>query len=440
MTLLNFAEVKCPYCGHSNNIETYSSINVKLDPELRTSILNDRLNKFVCRECLYECDLYFDFMYHDMENKFIILFANSEDEEHLKKWIEQVKNAAYDVKEIQSPDYFKRPVGISNWEDLKSAIKENEKLSVLLSHEKENLESLVKKDPVGFYNYVIRKKNLTMHSDLKFFIDKLIVKFDVESLVNEKIRNDIEKSLRGGDPEKTLSDFLGTVDDIFDEFQNEKIKMRPLDTNSKDFDPLIPADKNPFGIPVYMVFSEGIISSSTEPPDKDKDFFEKTRYLGISEYIKQFDPDNNYDSICDIRYEKPPNFKTGVSILAKTMEDKWDVYIGEDSILFFRSWSGKYVYKAGIIVEDDKIIFSNFSVDSKLIEVSVEFEELKIDYLIKTYVLNLIAPIPLPPNIPKEFSDIFVYSFHHYGSKSMFASFENTIGKYCKNLDFLKMI
>jgi hypothetical protein len=50
-------------------------VNVHYDPELREKLLSDELFKYKCPECGKDLRVPYDFLYHDMDHRFVILFS-----------------------------------------------------------------------------------------------------------------------------------------------------------------------------------------------------------------------------------------------------------------------------------------------------------------------------------------------------------------------------
>ena len=113
---------------------------------------------------------------------------------------------------------------------------------------------------------------------------------------------------------------------------------------------------------------------------------------------------------------------------AKTMEEKWDIYIHGNKFYFCRSWTGELIYTAeveyvGDYIEVTKLLASeNLSSDK-------HYLSQQINYLIRHEMLGHIVPHPLPSYFRKEdLEEIALYSFKIYGKNCCFGTFEETIG------------
>lgn len=78
MSLENKVLQKCPSCNNEQQLNYYQSVNITLQPELRQKVLNQQLNLQICTHCNNEINIITDFLYHDMENKLMIHFKQSE--------------------------------------------------------------------------------------------------------------------------------------------------------------------------------------------------------------------------------------------------------------------------------------------------------------------------------------------------------------------------
>lgn len=66
--------IECPYCHKEGEYEHWTSINADLNPELREKIFSGELFVYRCPHCGNEFRVPAGTLYHDMKNKFMILF------------------------------------------------------------------------------------------------------------------------------------------------------------------------------------------------------------------------------------------------------------------------------------------------------------------------------------------------------------------------------
>lgn len=65
----------CPKCHKESKFTKYDSVNVSLDPKLREGVLSGKLFQWTCPECGETLTILYDFLYHDMDNHFMIYFS-----------------------------------------------------------------------------------------------------------------------------------------------------------------------------------------------------------------------------------------------------------------------------------------------------------------------------------------------------------------------------
>jgi translation initiation factor 2 beta subunit (eIF-2beta)/eIF-5 len=111
MSKLLTGTIECPQCQHSQIVGAYSSINVKLDPELKKQFLEQKLNLFKCEECGLEQPISTDLMYHDMENAFVVYLIPDGDFEAKKAELDAIPNLGEIV------DYLKHPLFTDNHQE-----------------------------------------------------------------------------------------------------------------------------------------------------------------------------------------------------------------------------------------------------------------------------------------------------------------------------------
>ena len=85
------ATYQCPNCGHEQEITIWESVNVQIDPEMKDKILNNEFFRQICSECNTVSQVYYTFLYHDMENSLMVYMIESDDTEEIKEEIENIK-------------------------------------------------------------------------------------------------------------------------------------------------------------------------------------------------------------------------------------------------------------------------------------------------------------------------------------------------------------
>jgi hypothetical protein len=81
MTRKEIKVLQCPHCQTEGKFIFYSTINVTLNPELKTALMTRKLYEFNCEKCKKITPVAHGTLYHDMrKNLFIQLILTSEDE------------------------------------------------------------------------------------------------------------------------------------------------------------------------------------------------------------------------------------------------------------------------------------------------------------------------------------------------------------------------
>ncbi len=79
MTRRSTVEIACPDCGMAAPFTIWDSINTTLNPELKQKVLDRSLFRFVCPSCGTTHEVSYGFIYHQMEDRVLILHAPAED-------------------------------------------------------------------------------------------------------------------------------------------------------------------------------------------------------------------------------------------------------------------------------------------------------------------------------------------------------------------------
>jgi len=72
MSLAKTYPIRCPQCDHTQNVELYDSINVAQEPELKTALLENRLNRVECESCDTSFRVDKPVLYHDADRNILI--------------------------------------------------------------------------------------------------------------------------------------------------------------------------------------------------------------------------------------------------------------------------------------------------------------------------------------------------------------------------------
>ena len=70
--------LQCPHCGNEQETMVYDSINVTVDPELKTKLLAAEINMFDCAKCGKKSFINTSLLYHDMSQQFCVQYFPAE--------------------------------------------------------------------------------------------------------------------------------------------------------------------------------------------------------------------------------------------------------------------------------------------------------------------------------------------------------------------------
>lgn len=72
MSRCNVYPISCPSCGKQQDVYLYESINVEEDPELKVSLMENKLNRVECTDCDASFRVDMPLLYNDPKNKVLI--------------------------------------------------------------------------------------------------------------------------------------------------------------------------------------------------------------------------------------------------------------------------------------------------------------------------------------------------------------------------------
>lgn len=67
-------KITCPACNMEGPYTIWDSVNVDLDPELKSKVMDGSFFKWVCPNCKKSFDAPYSFLYHDMTHNFMVQF------------------------------------------------------------------------------------------------------------------------------------------------------------------------------------------------------------------------------------------------------------------------------------------------------------------------------------------------------------------------------
>ncbi len=114
MSLKKTVTVKCPSCNKESEFTMWNSINTTVDPEMEARIRDKSAFLFRCPECGEETLFDYGFLYHNMDTKLMIQYAESD--EQAEEFINAL-NESYNsemLKDLANNDYIVRVVRSRN--------------------------------------------------------------------------------------------------------------------------------------------------------------------------------------------------------------------------------------------------------------------------------------------------------------------------------------
>ena len=67
-------KITCPDCNTEGEYTVWDSVNVDLDPELKSKVMDGSLFTWVCPKCKKSFNAPYSFLYHDMAHNFMVYF------------------------------------------------------------------------------------------------------------------------------------------------------------------------------------------------------------------------------------------------------------------------------------------------------------------------------------------------------------------------------
>lgn len=74
-------KIECPECNQSSSFCIWESINTSLDPEMKEKVKDRSAFMFTCPNCGEQTAVDYGFLYHQMEDKIMIAYSNSDKNE-----------------------------------------------------------------------------------------------------------------------------------------------------------------------------------------------------------------------------------------------------------------------------------------------------------------------------------------------------------------------
>lgn len=92
--------IKCPKCGHLQEMNVWSSITAVDSPDLKKELLSRKINIFRCDDCCQQALVPTPLLYHDSEKKLLISFTPCNEREKKLSLFTEIKNASKESGEL----------------------------------------------------------------------------------------------------------------------------------------------------------------------------------------------------------------------------------------------------------------------------------------------------------------------------------------------------
>ncbi len=112
MSSARTVEITCPQCNKKQATEVWESVNVTVDPHLKQSFLENRLNVFTCDGCKWSGPVDVSLIYHDMTNRIWVHYVTREDMKSPEFYRSITKDGTMKLDPISAkvvPRYFSHP-------------------------------------------------------------------------------------------------------------------------------------------------------------------------------------------------------------------------------------------------------------------------------------------------------------------------------------------
>ncbi len=118
--------------------------------------------------------------------------------------------------------------------------------------------------------------------------------------------------------------------------------------------------------------------------------------------------------------------RDGTLFAAKSLEDKWDVFLFEGWLYFRRSWSGQLIYRASLRTDGTRAFVETVQAPGEAASSDAAFCVREVDYLVKSHLYGLEVPHPLPAELQGSDRELAEFSVQRHGRRACWASYGDT--------------
>jgi hypothetical protein len=186
--------------------------------------------------------------------------------------------------------------------------------------------------------------------------------------------------------------------------------------------PWIPADRNPWHVPVLdvrPVTQCSVSASKIRQEAVNAVSFGQDDGTGFTTHV----PETTRSIPAELSYRFDRVLAAGVLFVPSTMEHRWALFYHGGRILCIRSWQRKLIVSAEVECGNDGVArvrtIQGTFVDEKE---EPEFTIRALDFLIRSHALGIIFPAPLPAGSEKSPKESALWCMSLYGVMAIFAT------------------
>jgi hypothetical protein len=174
---------------------------------------------------------------------------------------------------------------------------------------------------------------------------------------------------------------------------------------------------HPFGGRVLdlRAFSLGIRSKVDEPTRARFD----ARRRAAAQDLPSRTPEHPRPGGCELFFPAPTAPLGPELFRARRMEEKWDLYLLDDTVHFVRSWTGEVAFTARAASDGVQLCFSHVVAGEAWCDASVRGQ---IDFLVWTHLYGRAVPHPVPAGALEEPERAALWSFGRFGNMAWYAA------------------
>jgi hypothetical protein len=129
--------------------------------------------------------------------------------------------------------------------------------------------------------------------------------------------------------------------------------------------------------------------------------------------------------LSNLKYHHAGHAPEGKLFRSSKMDEKWDIYHYDDTLLLVRSWRDQLVYRATVQFSDDEVHVLSIQYDSVFVE-SDEMATRGVDFLIRSHLFDLVTPAPIPSRLREGAKEIAAYLWKQYGTMVYYGAHGDT--------------